>query len=55
MWLVSADVTGRRGDTHIACGPTSVMNPAAEVVAQVPPMQTGLAIARIPVASPPSR
>ena len=49
MWLVSADVTGQRGDTHIACGPTSVMNPSAEVVAQVPLMQPGLVIARIPI------
>jgi 5-aminopentanamidase len=48
MWLVSADVTGARGDTHIGYGPTSVMNPSADVVAQVPLMETGMVIAQIP-------
>jgi 5-aminopentanamidase len=48
MWLVSADVTGERGDTHIGYGPTSVMNPSADVVAQVPLMKTGMVIAQIP-------
>jgi hypothetical protein len=49
MWLVSADVTGERGDTHIGYGPTSVTDPSAEIVARVPLMETGLAIADIPV------
>jgi predicted amidohydrolase len=48
MWLVSADVTGKRGDTHIGYGPTSVTNPSADTVAQVPLMETGMAIAHIP-------
>ncbi len=48
MWLVSADVTGQRGDTHVGYGPTSVMNPSADVVAQVPLMETGIVIAQIP-------
>jgi len=48
MWLVSADVTGARGDTHVGFGPTSVMNPSADVVAQVPLMKTGMVIAQVP-------
>ena len=48
MWLISADVTGKRGDTHIGYGPTSVTNPSAETVTQVPLMETGMVIARIP-------
>ena len=50
MWLVSADVTGERGGTHVALGPTSVMNPCAEVVAQVPLTETGMVIAEVPAA-----
>jgi predicted amidohydrolase len=48
MWLVSADVTGERWDTHVGYGPTSVMNPSGEVVVQVPLMETGVAIIQIP-------
>jgi 5-aminopentanamidase len=48
MWLVSADVTGERWDTHVGYGPTSVMNPSGEVVVQVPLMETGMAIIQIP-------
>jgi 5-aminopentanamidase len=48
LWLVSADVTGKRGNTHIGYGPTSVMNPSAGLVAQVPLMETGMVIAQIP-------
>jgi 5-aminopentanamidase len=51
MWLVSADVTGERGGTHVGFGPTSVMNPAADVVAQVPLMETGMVIAEVPIAA----
>ena len=47
MWLVSADVTGARDDSHVAYGPTSVMNPEAEVVAQVPTMAVGMVVASI--------
>ena len=48
LWLVSADVTGERSGTHVGYGPTSVMNPSGEVVAQVPLMETGLVTAQIP-------
>ncbi|GAA0924552.1 carbon-nitrogen hydrolase family protein [Virgisporangium aurantiacum] len=47
MWLVSADVTGARDESRIGWGPTSVLNPKAEVVAQVPLMTTGMAVADI--------
>lgn len=52
MWLVSADVTGARGGTHVGFGPTSVMDPSANVVAQVPLMKTGMVIAQVPVGAP---
>ncbi|HXT92780.1 MAG TPA: carbon-nitrogen hydrolase family protein [Trebonia sp.] len=48
MWLVSADVTGERGHSHVGYGPTSVMNPSADVVAQVPLMETGMVSYSIP-------
>jgi predicted amidohydrolase len=52
MWLVSADVTGSRDEDRVAYGPTSVMNPDAEVVAQVPAMAVGMVVADInPIAS----
>ena len=47
MWLVSADVTGARDASRIGYGPTSVMNPNAEVVAQVPMMTVGMVVADI--------
>lgn len=48
MWLVSADVTGAARDAHrVGYGPTSVINPYGEVVAQVPLMTTGMVIADI--------
>jgi len=50
MWLVSADVTGRRGETHIGYGPTAAINPRGEVVLQVPYMTVGMVVAEIPVA-----
>jgi 5-aminopentanamidase len=48
MWLISADVTGERGDTHVGYGPTSVMAASGKVVAQVPFMETGMVTAAIP-------
>jgi predicted amidohydrolase len=48
MWLVSADVTGERGASHIGYRPTSIMDASAVVVAQVPLLETGLAVASIP-------
>jgi predicted amidohydrolase len=47
MWLASADVTGRRDDQRIGLGPTSVISPAAMVVAQVPPGTVGMVTAEI--------
>jgi predicted amidohydrolase len=50
LWLVSADVTGER-DGRIAWGPTAVLNPAGEVVAQLPLESAGLLVFDIPCRS----
>ncbi|MEV6637547.1 carbon-nitrogen hydrolase family protein [Actinoplanes sp. NPDC051470] len=50
MWLVSADVTGERGDSHIGLGPTSVMTPTGNVIALVPAGTIGMVTADIPAA-----
>jgi predicted amidohydrolase len=47
LWLVSADVTGAR-DGRISWGPTAVLNPAGEVVAQLPLEKPGLLLFDIP-------
>ena len=47
LWLVSADVTGER-DGRISWGPTAVLNPAVEVVAQLPLEKAGLLVFDIP-------
>src|SRR5689334_12574433 len=47
LWLVSADVTGER-DERISWGPTAVLNPSGDVVAQLPLEETGLLIFDIP-------
>jgi predicted amidohydrolase len=47
MWLVSADVTGRRDAARLGLGPTCVIDPAGRVVAQVPTGTTGIAVAEI--------
>jgi hypothetical protein len=47
MWLVSADVTGERGATQIGLGPTCVINPAGNVVVQVPVGTIGMTTAEI--------
>jgi predicted amidohydrolase len=47
LWLVSADVTGER-DGRISWGPTAVLNPAGEIVAQLPLEKAGLLIFDIP-------
>jgi predicted amidohydrolase len=47
LWLISADVTGER-DGCISWGPTAVLNPAGEVVAQLPLEKTGLLVVDIP-------
>jgi hypothetical protein len=48
MWLVSADVTGERGDTRIGYGPTAGMDQSANAVAQVPLMETGMITVHVP-------
>lgn len=48
LWLISADVTGQRGD-QIGLGPTAVLNPAGDVMAQLPLHEPGLLIYDIPV------
>ncbi len=47
MWLVSADVTGQRDNSRIGLGPTCAINPAGQVVTQVPTGTTGMIIAEI--------
>lgn len=47
MWLVSADAVGPRDEHRIGYGPTSVMNPQGEVVAQVLLLTTGMVVADI--------
>jgi predicted amidohydrolase len=47
LWLVSADVTGER-DGRISWGPTAILNPAGEVVAQLPLEKAGLLVFDIP-------
>jgi predicted amidohydrolase len=47
LWLVSADVTGRRDESRIGLGPTCVIDPAGQVVAQVPDGATGMAVSGI--------
>jgi predicted amidohydrolase len=47
MWLVSADVTGERDDLRIGLGPTSVIDPRGNVVAQVPAGTVGVVTAEI--------
>ena len=45
MWLISSDVTGQRDEHRIGYGPTSVINPAARVIAQVPALTVGMVVA----------
>jgi predicted amidohydrolase len=47
LWVASADVTGERGESRIGLGPTGFLNPAGEVVAQVPTGITGMVTAEI--------
>ncbi|XVV10975.1 carbon-nitrogen hydrolase family protein [Actinoplanes sp. CA-131856] len=47
MWVVSADVTGEREPGRVGWGPTSVLGPDGELVAQVPLMSTGFVTAEI--------
>ncbi len=47
LWLISADVTGER-DGRMACGPTAVIDPTGEVVAQLPLGTPGLLVYDLP-------
>ena len=47
LWLMSADVTGTR-DGRVAWGPTAVLNPGGEVVAQLPLDAPGLLVFEMP-------
>lgn len=47
LWLMSADVTGER-DGLVGWGPTAVLNPAGEVVAQLPLDAPGLLVVDVP-------
>jgi predicted amidohydrolase len=47
LWLMSADVTGAR-DGRAAWGPTAILNPAGEVVAQLPLDVPGLLVFDMP-------
>lgn len=47
LWLMSADVTGER-DGCVAWGPTAILNPTGEVVAQLPLDAPGLLVFDLP-------
>ncbi|XVU23615.1 carbon-nitrogen hydrolase family protein [Actinoplanes sp. CA-054009] len=47
MWVVSADVTGERRPGRVGWGPTSVLDPDGELVAQVPLMTVGFVTADV--------
>jgi len=46
VWLLSSDITGER-EGRIAYGPTSIINPEGQIVAQVPLMKIGMVVAEI--------
>ena len=48
LWLLSSDVTGARGD-RISFGPTAVISPEGQVVAQAPVNAPGYVTYEIPV------
>lgn len=52
LWIAAADVTGER-DGSVAYGPTAVIDPGGNVVAQVLLMEVGLAVAEIESAEAP--
>ncbi|CAN7427891.1 carbon-nitrogen hydrolase family protein [Rhizobium leguminosarum] len=51
LWLISSDVTGER-DGRIAWGPTAVLSPEGQVVAQLPPEEPGLLVFDFPCIAP---
>jgi hypothetical protein len=46
VWLLSADVTGERDD-RIALRPTAAIDPAGNVIAQVPLSEIGMVVTEI--------
>ncbi|MEV4349773.1 carbon-nitrogen hydrolase family protein [Actinoplanes sp. NPDC049596] len=48
LWIISADVTGERDPDRVGWGPTSILDPAGDLVAQVPSMTTGFVVADVP-------
>jgi predicted amidohydrolase len=50
LWLVSSDVTGER-DGRVSWGPTAVLNPSGQVVAQLPLEEPGLLVFDLPYGS----
>ena len=52
MWLVRSDVTGDRGDSRTAWGPTCIIDPAGQIVSRVPAGEAGMATADLPAVSP---
>ena len=47
LWLISSDVTGER-DGRVAWGPTAVLSPKGQVVAQLPLEEPGLLVFECP-------
>ncbi len=47
LWLLSADVTGER-DGRVSWGPTALLDPAGQVVAQLPLEKEGLLVVDLP-------
>jgi 5-aminopentanamidase len=47
VWLISSDVAGEL-DGRVSYGPSAVIDPAGNIVAQVPLLQTGIVIASVP-------
>ncbi|OLP45889.1 carbon-nitrogen hydrolase family protein [Rhizobium oryziradicis] len=49
MWLMSCDIAGER-DGCISWGPTALINPAGQVISQLPLEEPGLLIVDMPIA-----
>ncbi|MCC6473621.1 MAG: hypothetical protein IT514_07745 [Burkholderiales bacterium] len=46
FWILSSEVAGERGE-RISCGPTAVIDPHGFVVARVPLLEEGMALAEV--------
>ena len=53
LWFMSSDVTGERGDA-ISYGPTCVISPQGDVIAQVPLSEVGMVVVDIECSSNPA-